>query len=122
MSHKPICFEADSDFELSRGDARRGDGRGARPRVLVADDSAEIRDSLGRLLRRANYDVSFAAHGGHVLDAAFNDRVDLLLLDLNMPRLNGWDSLDRLATLVMNTLGIDGESYLLEVTGEDQAG
>lgn len=68
-------------------------------RILIADDSPQIRESLGKLLRRANYDVAFAAHGGHVLDLAFNEDFDLLLLDLNMPEVDGWDALDRLASM-----------------------
>jgi len=68
-------------------------------RILLADDSPQIRESLGKLLRRANYDVAFAAHGGHVLDLAFNGHFDLLLLDLNMPEMDGWDALDRLASM-----------------------
>ena len=55
-------------------------------RILLADDSPQIRESLGKLLRRANYDVTFAAHGGQVLD-------------LNMPEMDGWDTLDRLASM-----------------------
>lgn len=68
-------------------------------RILLADDSPQIRESLGKLLRRANYDVSFAAHGGQVLDFTFNEHFDLLLLDLNMPQMDGWDALDRLASM-----------------------
>ncbi len=71
----------------------------SRKRLLLADDSAEIRESLGKLLRGAGYDVVFAAHGGHVLDRALNEPVDLLLLDLNMPQMDGWDALDHLATM-----------------------
>ena len=35
----------------------------------------------------------------HVLDRALNEDFDLLLLDLNMPEIDGWDTLDHLATL-----------------------
>ena len=70
-----------------------------KPRVLIADDDRGIRESLGKLLRRAGYDIAFAAHGGHVLDLAFNEDFDLLLLDLNMPEMDGWDALDRLASM-----------------------
>jgi CheY-like chemotaxis protein len=70
-----------------------------RKRILLADDSPQIRESLGRLLRRAGYDVSFASHGGHVLDQVLNEPVDLLLLDLNMPQIDGWDVLDQLHAL-----------------------
>ena len=71
----------------------------SKKRILLADDSPQIRESLGKLLRRANYDVSFAAHGGQVLDLTFNEHFDLLLLDLNMPQMDGWDALDRLASM-----------------------
>lgn len=73
--------------------------RAVRKRILLADDSPQIRESLGRLLRRANYDVAFAAHGGHVLELVLNEDFDLLLLDLNMPEMDGWDALDRLASM-----------------------
>ncbi len=71
----------------------------SKPRVLLADDDSRIRESLGKLLRHANYDVTFAAHGGQVLDLALNEQFDLLLLDLNMPQMDGWDTLDHLASM-----------------------
>ena len=70
-----------------------------KPHVLIADDDRGIRESLGKLLRRANYDVTFAAHGGQVLELTLNEHFDLLLLDLNMPQMDGWDALDHLATM-----------------------
>jgi CheY-like chemotaxis protein len=70
-----------------------------RPRVLVADDDRGIRESLGKLLRNAGCQVTLAAQGGHVLELALNEPFDLLLLDLNMPEMDGWDALDHLASL-----------------------
>lgn len=70
-----------------------------KPRVLLADDDRGIRESLGKLLHRANCDVIFAAHGGQVLELALNEPFDLLLLDLNMPLMDGWDALDHLAVM-----------------------
>lgn len=70
-----------------------------RPRVLIADDDRGIRESLGKLLRRSNYDVTFAAHGGQVLSLTLNEHFDLLLLDLNMPQMDGWSALDHLASM-----------------------
>jgi len=69
-----------------------------RPRILLADDDAGIRESLGKLLRNCGYQVIFGAHGGHVLDQAFNEKFDLLVLDLNMPQLDGWETLDHMAS------------------------
>jgi CheY-like chemotaxis protein len=71
----------------------------SKKRILLADDSPQIRESLGKLLRSVNYEVIFAAHGGQVLDLTFNEDFDLLLLDLNMPEMDGWDALDRLASM-----------------------
>jgi CheY-like chemotaxis protein len=71
----------------------------ARPRVLVADDDRGIRESLGKLLRNAGCHVTLAAQGGQVLELALNEPFDLLLLDLNMPGMDGWDALDHLASL-----------------------
>lgn len=68
-------------------------------RILLADDSPQIRESLGKLLRNSGYHVTLAAHGGHVLDLVLNGDFDLLVLDLNMPEMDGWDALDRLATM-----------------------
>jgi len=63
---------------------------------LLADDDRGIRESLGKLLRNAGYDVTFAAHGGQVLELAFVHHFDLLLLDLNMPEIDGWETLDHI--------------------------
>jgi len=69
-----------------------------RPRILLADDDAGIRESLGKLLRNSGYQVILAAHGGHVLDRALNEKFDLVVLDLNMPQLDGWETLGHLAS------------------------
>jgi CheY-like chemotaxis protein len=68
----------------------------ARPRLLLADDDAGVRESLGKLLRNAGYQVTLAAHGGQVLEMVLNTHFDLLLLDLNMPHIDGWSTLDHL--------------------------
>ena len=68
-------------------------------RILLADDSPQIRESLGKLLRNSGHHVTLAAHGGQVLELALNVDFDLLVLDLNMPEMDGWDALDHLATM-----------------------
>jgi CheY-like chemotaxis protein len=67
-----------------------------RARVLLADDDRGIRESLGKLLRKSGYDVTFAAHGGHVLELVFNHDFDVVLLDLNMPEMDGWETLNHI--------------------------
>ena len=71
--------------ELPWGDA----GGGMRARVLLADDNADMRDYLGRLLSR-RYEVRIAADGAEALSLLRSNRPDLLLCDVMMPRLDGF--------------------------------
>jgi CheY-like chemotaxis protein len=67
--------------------------------VLVADDDAGMRESLGKLLRQAGCDVALAGHGGEALAMLFQEPFDLVILDLNMPHMDGWETLDRIQNL-----------------------
>lgn len=68
-------------------------------RLLLADDSPQIRDSLGKVLRQAGYDVSPACNGSQVVDLLFERSFDLVLLDLNMPGIDGWETLGHIVSL-----------------------
>jgi CheY-like chemotaxis protein len=72
----------------------------ARPRVLIADDDPEMRDSLGEFLRFEGYDVELAETGRTALEvlADRTRRPAVMILDLNMPGLSGWDVLDAVVT------------------------
>ena len=58
-------------------------------RILIVDDDTSIRNGLKKLLKRANYDVALAADGFEGVDRFFSEPIDLLLLDLNMPDVDG---------------------------------
>jgi phosphoserine phosphatase RsbU/P len=67
-------------------------------RILVVDDDESVRESLKRVLKGAGYEVVLAGGG---LEAAIRfepARIDLLLLDLNLPNQSGWDVFERLTT------------------------
>jgi PAS domain S-box-containing protein len=57
--------------------------------VLVADDNADMREYLARLLRAAGYQVTTVTDGQAALDAARGDVPDLVISDVMMPRLDG---------------------------------
>ncbi len=57
--------------------------------ILVADDDLAVRESLRRSLAFNGYDVSLASDGEEALAAATGGTPDLVLLDVNMPRLDG---------------------------------
>jgi two-component system, LuxR family, response regulator TtrR len=63
--------------------------------VLIVDDDDAIRESLRKLLEAEGYQVRLAANGQEGLDKFDPARVDLLLLDLNLPAKSGWDLFER---------------------------
>ncbi|RKP46246.1 response regulator [Pararobbsia silviterrae] len=61
-----------------------------RARVLVADDNADLRDYIRRILGAAGYRVAVASDGQHALELVEDFEPDLVLSDVMMPRLNGF--------------------------------
>jgi DNA-binding response OmpR family regulator len=66
-------------------------------RILIVDDDPSVRHMLGRVLRDENYEVLSAANGQDGLQMAAQEGVDLLLLDLRMPKVSGCEVLRQLA-------------------------
>jgi two-component system cell cycle sensor histidine kinase/response regulator CckA len=69
--------------------APRPAGASARPRVLVVDDEASIRDLLAKTLALAEYDVDVAPDGRTALERMRMYPYDLLIADLKMPGMDG---------------------------------
>ena len=69
----------------------------ARESVLVVDEDAGIRAFLTAALEEAGYEVRAAADGAEALDVLATWRPGAVLLDLWMPRLDGWAFCERLA-------------------------
>ncbi len=63
-------------------------------RILIIEDDASVRDSLQRLLQDSGYTVVVAADGREGAKCLKVHRIDLVLLDLNLPQLSGFDILD----------------------------
>jgi CheY-like chemotaxis protein len=59
-------------------------------RVLVIDDDRDIRTLTARILVDNGYDVAEARHGAEAIQSLGPDPPDLILLDLDMPVMNGW--------------------------------
>ncbi|MCB0194554.1 MAG: response regulator [Anaerolineae bacterium] len=64
--------------------------------LLVVDDNEMNRDMLSRRLQRQGHSVSMAANGLQALDMMKQEAFDLVLLDIMMPELNGYETLERL--------------------------
>jgi CheY-like chemotaxis protein len=67
-------------------------------RVLVVEDSAVIQRLITVCLRPAGVEVDTRDDGPTGLEAAFELRPDLLILDVGLPRMDGWEVLERIRT------------------------
>ncbi len=67
-------------------------GAGPKYRILVADDLRDSVDSLALMLRLAGHDVQTAHDGLEAVQAAATSRPDVVLLDIGMPRMNGYEA------------------------------
>ena len=68
-------------------------------RVLVVDDDGDIRGLVRELLERAGHDVVEAGDGNEGLKRFFAEHPDLVILDVQMPGLDGWETLKRIREL-----------------------
>jgi len=65
-------------------------------RILLVEDNDLNRDMLSRRLARRGHEVLLAADGAEGLAAASRERPDLVLLDMSLPVVNGWEAARRL--------------------------
>ena len=65
--------------------------RTRQPKILIAEDSADGREMLTMLLSLKGYDVVSAENGIEAVEVALAKRPDLILVDLELPKLNGID-------------------------------
>jgi DNA-binding response OmpR family regulator len=71
----------------------------ARPRVLVVDDDEDIRTLVRELLERAGYTVDEAEDGRTALRHLFSNAPALVILDVTMPDMDGYQTLERIRDL-----------------------
>jgi DNA-binding response OmpR family regulator len=68
-----------------------------RKRILLVDDDNAVRGSMALALEMEGFVVLAARDGAQALELAADRPVDIVLLDLNMPGLNGWDTFEALS-------------------------
>src|SRR2546421_12748411 len=62
------------------------------PRVLLVEDNEMNRDMLSRRLERKGYSVSIALDGAEGLEKARTEAPDLILMDMSLPVMDGWEA------------------------------
>ena len=61
-------------------------------KILIAEDERDIRDLVAFTLRFAGYEVAAAANGEEAVGMASKESPDLILMDVRMPRMTGYDA------------------------------
>jgi CheY-like chemotaxis protein len=61
------------------------------PKVLLVEDNVENRDALSRRLQRRGYEVVIATDGKQGLAMAHAEAPDVILLDISLPEMDGWE-------------------------------
>jgi two-component system chemotaxis sensor kinase CheA len=89
---------------------------GPRGRVLVVDDALTIRELQRSILRRAGYEVDTAADGEEALERLVERRSDLVLTDIEMPRMDGF----ALTAAIRGAAELSGTPVLILTSREDE--
>ena len=61
-------------------------------KILIVEDNEMNRDMLSRRLTRKGFDVVTATDGEHALSVAVAEQPDLVLMDLSLPNMDGWEA------------------------------
>jgi CheY-like chemotaxis protein len=66
------------------------------PKILIVEDDELNRDSLRRLLRRRGFEIALAVDGEDGVTTARAEAPDLILMDMSLPVVDGWEATRRL--------------------------
>jgi PAS domain S-box-containing protein len=90
----PVLAAAEPALEATGGEGTRA--AGPRRRILVVDDNRDSGASMAMMLRLLNNEVRTAHDGIEAVEAAEAFRPEVILMDVGMPRLNGYDATRRI--------------------------
>ena len=102
----------------------------ASPKVLLVDDDAHVRAAFARALNRAGYRVVEAGDGVEALELLSREKPALVILDVEMPRLNGWKTLAEIrrrgnvppVLMITHVNDVDARVQGLEAGADDYIG
>lgn len=88
---------------------------GIRRLVLIVDDSDDTRQMYATYLEQEGFDTLEAAHGFDAFDKALKRHPDAIVMDLRMPKLDGWE-----AVRLLKNREATREIPVVAVTGDDE--
>ena len=90
----------------------------AKKRILICDDEEGVRESL-KLILEDDYDLSFATTGNEAIEKTKKEPIDLVILDIKMPKMNGLETLKELKKVSPGIKAIIASGYKsVEVASE----
>ena len=102
------------------------DSRRDRPRVLLVDDYPDAREMYSEYLEFSGFDVVEAANGLEALQRATETSPDIILMDLSLPVMDGWEATRRLKadsrTANIPVVALTGHALAAIHEGARQAG
>jgi two-component system cell cycle response regulator DivK len=100
--------------------------KGQRPRVLVVDDYPDAREMYSEYLQYSGFDVIEAGSGVEALERAAASAPDIILMDLSLPLMDGWEATRRLkadkATADIPIVALTGHALAGILEGARKAG
>jgi CheY-like chemotaxis protein len=100
--------------------------KGERPRVLVVDDYPDAREMYAEYLQYSGFDVIEAGNGIEALERAADSAPDIILMDLSLPVMDGWEATRRLkadkATAHIPIVALTGHALAGILEGARKAG
>jgi len=66
------------------------------PKILLVENNEMIRDMISRWIKLWGYEVALAVDGEDAIIKAHSDKPDLILMDMGLPKIDGWEATHRL--------------------------
>jgi two-component system cell cycle response regulator DivK len=102
------------------------ESNGRRPRVLLVDDYPDAREMYSEYLQFSGFDVVEASNGMEALQQARSEAPDIILMDLSLPVMDGWEATRRLKadsrTASIPVVALTGHALAGTLEGARQAG
>ena len=96
------------------------------PSILVVDDSQDSREMLAEYLQFRGFDISVAENGEEAISAARRVRPDIILMDLSMPGIDGWEATRQLKADPLTShsviIAVSAHAFAPERQAADRAG
>jgi len=87
------------------------------PKILLVEDNEMNRDMLSRRLLKAGFEMVIAVNGERAIDLARSEAPDLILMDISLPGLDGWE-----ATRLLKTMPETRSIPIIALTAHAMAG